>query len=220
MLSKRKTIEELEEMTPDALGLLLVSLVYEYVDPMSDIKRDIQYLKDILNCGANLEVRFPVTSDTSIHLASGGDYPKITQLLIEAGADLEAKDNNYWTPLHQAAFMGRPKNVKVLIEAGVDLEQKTQPSYRTPLHFAIKFYNYDALKILIYGGADIEAKDVLNQTPLHYAVGFNTDSHMVKFLIENGADVNARDNSGQTPWDMADPDIRIKIPKLNPKYNG
>ena len=65
------------------------------------------------------------------------DYGKLdcVKALIEAGADLNAKENDGWTALHLAARNGKLDCVKALIEAGADLNaQKNDGS--TALHLA------------------------------------------------------------------------------------
>ncbi|WP_214303359.1 ankyrin repeat domain-containing protein [Wolbachia endosymbiont of Erebia cassioides] len=93
--------------------------------------------------------------------------------LIEAGADINAKDKNERTPLHIAAVKGYTEIVKVLIDLGADINAKDK-NERTPLHIAaVKGYT-EIVKVLIDLGADINAKDKNKKTPLHRAteIGF------------------------------------------------
>ena len=47
--------------------------------------------------------------------------------LLEAGADLEARNENGWTPLHKAArYSGHPGRIVALLKAGADLEARTE----------------------------------------------------------------------------------------------
>jgi ankyrin repeat protein len=48
------------------------------------------------------------------------------------GADVNAKDEGGWTPLHQAAWNGRKEIVELLITKGADVNTKDMPG-RTPL---------------------------------------------------------------------------------------
>jgi ankyrin repeat protein len=41
------------------------------------------------------------------------------------GVDIEAKDKDYWTPLHSAAYNGYVEVVKLLLDQGADIEAKS-----------------------------------------------------------------------------------------------
>ena len=43
-------------------------------------------------------------------------------MLLEKGADIEARDFNLWMPLDCAAAYGRPKCAKMLLEAGASVD--------------------------------------------------------------------------------------------------
>ena len=44
----------------------------------------------------------------------------VVDILLDAGADISARDRNACTPLHRAACMGRECAVKILLDAGAD----------------------------------------------------------------------------------------------------
>jgi ankyrin repeat protein len=55
------------------------------------------------------------------------------RLLIEHGADVNAKDKSHSTPLHLASSKGSYEIVELLIEHGADVSAQDE-SDRTPLH--------------------------------------------------------------------------------------
>ena len=56
------------------------------------------------------------------------------KLLLEKGAELESKDDEYGqTPLSRAAGEGHEAVVKLLLEKGAELESKDDTNGRTPL---------------------------------------------------------------------------------------
>lgn len=58
-------------------------------------------------------------SGTALHCVAFADHHKIAQILVDAGADLDAKDDLDRTPLHQAALCGAHRTVAVLVRAPV-----------------------------------------------------------------------------------------------------
>jgi len=126
------------------------------------------------------------------------------QDLIERGADVRAKDDDGWTPLHWASWKDNVEIAELLIEKGADLEAKDN-SGRTPLHWAAERNYIEIAKLLLERGADVEAKDKWGETPLHEA-SRNNAIEAAKLLIERGADVEAKDNGGYTPLYLAESD--------------
>jgi ankyrin repeat protein len=78
-----------------------------------------------------------LNADKSIHkAASGGNIEAIKQHL-NGGANVDAKDEEGWTPLHFAAWFGHKEIVELLIAEGADVNVKDHKG-RTPLNEAIE----------------------------------------------------------------------------------
>jgi ankyrin repeat protein len=121
--------------------------------------------------------------------------------LLEEGANIEAKDNEGYTPLHNAVLFGNEDRVLTLIARGANIEAKDDDG-NTPLHLAVLFGNEDRVLTLIARGANIEAKDYDGNTPLHLAVLFGNEDRVLT-LIEKGANIEAKDYDGNTPLLLA-----------------
>ena len=76
---------------------------------------------------------------TSLHLAAHRGYLDIVKLLIDAGADVNAKEGNYSksTALHWAAKEGNLQVVKLLVERGAKLNVKDNWFNLTPFGWTI-----------------------------------------------------------------------------------
>ncbi|XP_041096036.1 protein phosphatase 1 regulatory inhibitor subunit 16B-like [Polyodon spathula] len=58
---------------------------------------------------------------TALHQCCIDNYEEIAKILLNRGANVNARDNELWTPLHAAATCGHASLVKVLIQQGADL---------------------------------------------------------------------------------------------------
>ena len=74
------------------------------------------------------------------------------------GADVNAKDDNGWTPLHWAALSGHKEVSEYLITMGADVNAKDGTGM-TPLHYAAAFDQKEIVELLLASGADVNAKD-------------------------------------------------------------
>ena len=68
------------------------------------------------------------------------------------GADIHAKDNNGWTPLHSASYKGHLEVVKYLISVGADIYAENIFGW-TPLYYASYKGHLEVVKYLKSVGA-------------------------------------------------------------------
>jgi len=94
---------------------------------------------------------------------------KALNILIEAGADVNEKDEYGHSPLHLTARRGYLRVAKLLIEKGANLEAKGGTWEETPLSLALRHGKLEMATFLIEKGANLEAKDTDKATPLHVA---------------------------------------------------
>ena len=130
----------------------------------------------------------------------GADLARVDRC-IAAGANIEARHEDGWTPLHHAAWFGTPETVAALLDAGADLEARNGDGF-TPLHGAAARGTPETVATLIRAGANIEARDEGGKTPLHWAATRGTPE-TVAALLDAGADPKARDDDGSLPADLA-----------------
>jgi ankyrin repeat protein len=61
--------------------------------------------------------------------------PRLTQKLLECGADVNAQNKDHETPLHLAIRRRLPEMAQFLLEHGADVNAKNSRG-KSPLHFA------------------------------------------------------------------------------------
>jgi ankyrin repeat protein len=145
--------------------------------------------------------------------------PEVITALLEAGADINARDDMHGrSPLHSAAIGNHnPDVIKTLLQSGADVNTRELLGM-TPLHRASDTSNLDVIPALIEAGADVNARNGWGETPLHEAASSPYDSapDVIIALLKAGADVNARDEDGWTPLHRAadrntNPDVIIVL---------
>ena len=81
---------------------------------------DIVIMKQVLAGGADPNTKDPQSGGTVLATAALMGHTEIVALLLEHGADINARSQDGGTPLHAAAFLGRAETVKLLLEKGAD----------------------------------------------------------------------------------------------------
>lgn len=154
----------------------------------------------LLMHGANVNRKL---SYTPLHGACQRNQPTIAKILIDAGADINAKDSRGRTPLHVSCETKAASIAELLIESGADINAG-DGSGSTPLHTACGHQDTTIVKLLLLFQADIDidARNSRDVTPLHVACK-QMDGTNAQLLIHAGADVNLRDKDDQSPLHFA-----------------
>ncbi|CAL1146636.1 unnamed protein product [Cladocopium goreaui] len=156
---------------------------------------------------------------------------EVVQVLLAAGASVEAKNHNGRGPqrrdgcdrtdvvgrrcnrrngpLHFAAQEGHPEVVEALLAAGASVEAKDDdgrgPQRRDgdePLAMAAAEGHLEVVEALLAAGASVEARGSVGRTPLHDAAK-RGHTAAVEQLLAAGAAVDAANNEGRTPLHYA-----------------
>jgi ankyrin repeat protein len=96
---------------------------------------NIEAVKQHLDAGAEVDAKDDEFVATFLHWAAAGGQNEIVELLINNGADVNAKDSLDGTPLHLAAREGHMETAELLIAEGADVNAKTADG-GTPLDVA------------------------------------------------------------------------------------
>lgn len=164
---------------------------------------------------------------TALHQCCIDASEPIMSLLLEFGANVDARDTEQWTPLHAACTCGHLNLVKILVENDADLlavngdgnmpfdiceDEATLDYIETQMvkkgitqemidqtRASTEMQMIDDLeKQIASATGDLNAALENGATPLHIAAA-NGYLSVVQLLIEHGVDVNVCDNDQWTP---------------------
>ena len=166
------------------------------------IMEDLEAIRLLHEHGADLETPNSVSGAHPLHLAAQIGMPPVVNLLVDLGADLEARDDLGRTPLIQAAIVGNSAATEILLSAGANADAAETRRGTTALHLAAFGDRRDVVDVLIAYGADIDAVDENGETALFWAIG-NGHAEVITRLINAGADPAHRNHAGTGPLGAA-----------------
>ena len=154
------------DQTPQHLLLAMCS-----DEPPDD---DIVAIRFFVDPGADVDA-VDHTHTTLLHRASYRGNVKFVHLLLERGANINARNKMGHTPLHRVLF---------------GFDDDAGASY------------FDTIQLLLDHGADVDALDNTQSTPLHVA-SENGHTKAIQLLLKYGASVHFQNHVGQTPSQVA-----------------
>jgi ankyrin repeat protein len=122
----------------------------------------------LLALGADVGLR-NVIGNTAAHWACSTKHASSLALLLDAGALLNARNNNGYTPLMLAAWDGAAACVKLLFARGGDtleLDVQSSQAGKTALHLAALKNHPEIIQLLLQAGADPTIRNNNGYTPL------------------------------------------------------
>ncbi len=190
-----------------ALIVLFGTASVAFSSPIQDAARkgDVKKVTALLQSDPKLVGDRDKNGDTPLHVASLHGQVAVAQVLLDAGADVNAR-NSYgaFTPGDLWDVLGSSNHkdpVALLTVHGVD-SQDMKNGY-TPLHLAMFSVSHKKMvELLVSKGADVNAKAASGATPLFFAV-LRDQKDDAQILIDHGADVNIPDAYGDTILDCA-----------------
>ncbi|PLP60981.1 hypothetical protein CYK37_01400 [Mesorhizobium loti] len=162
------------------------------------ITGDIPAIKAAIVSGADLEQR-DSKGRTALLIATHADNVEAARLLIEAGADVNAKDDIRDTPFLYAGAEGRNEILKAILATGKANLKDTNRFGGTALIPAADHGYPETVAILLATDIDVDHVNNLGWTALMEAVilgdGGPVQQQIVNLLVEAGAkDIPDRDS--------------------------
>lgn len=147
----------------------------------------------VIKKGVSVDARighFQTENDqaTSLMMASGTDDPESVPVLIDAGADVNARNITGKTPIMFAAENAAIKTIGLLLAGGADINQRDLRG-RTALMLAACSGENSAevVQFLMNKSADIDARDRRGKSASFYAAGEGENLPMFQILQQAGA---------------------------------
>ncbi len=176
---------------------------------------DVEMLKKSIADGADVNA---LDVNGSPVLNSAAIWPDMTQILIDAKADVNSSGKIDMSPLMIAAMMSAPESMRILVQAGANPNFAMKDG-NSILHFATWRSNCaECVKILIDAGADINAKSNSGETPITIMMTASTAKYRAETVqyttnAYKAAGVTVMPDKFMNPkesdWD--DPDAIIKL---------
>ncbi|HEY9509856.1 MAG TPA: ankyrin repeat domain-containing protein, partial [Verrucomicrobiae bacterium] len=123
---------------------------------------------------------------TPLHLAIARNRIEMLKLLIQAGANVNARAKGGMTPLMEALYDKQFDMIEPLLAAKADPNLATDDGI-TSLSLAAQLKNLEVVRQLLDAGAKPDAGDL--NPPLFWAIKY-ADTNLAEVLLEAGADPN------------------------------
>lgn len=133
---------------------------------------------------------------TLLMQSAGRGDTEIVKLLLDNGANVNAKDGWEQTPLSYAVGGRHIEIIGLLLDRGADINSRAEIG-STPLMNAAGVGSLEVIEYLLDRGADINAQNYNGTTALMFAAGFKQPEAM-NLLLERGAKPDLKDSHGRT----------------------
>ena len=161
-------------------------------------------LRVLVELGADLNCRGQHIGETPLHLACQYDLYESCSFLLDAGALVNAQDDNGYTPLYQCQIGSGVR--RLILKRGADPNMRTKLG-DTALHDTygdLELYHdteveevTNEIKALVEAGADLQARGRRGCKPLFCAAESKQGTRTIPLLLELGAASDQTCTEGQ-----------------------
>ncbi|MXY21528.1 MAG: hypothetical protein F4Y49_09380 [Dehalococcoidia bacterium] len=172
---------------------------------------DIQRVRQLI--GADTDANAECSGGSLLHTAISERETEIVQFLLEAGADVNARDSDENPVLYGAVIWGEIEIMQILVDAGADVNARDKWG-DTLLHRAVWWGEPESVRFLLEAGAGVNAKNESGDSPAKLALE-EEEHEILQILIDAGAEVDFPPQSA--PWikvtDRSDSSLTITVLK-------
>ena len=189
--------------TPEAAKRFLKLRGYEFNDKSffaAVASNDTAAVNGFLAAGTDPNVRSENNNETALIYAASHGQPELVDVLLQNGADVNAKDLQGYTALLRALQKDQDLIVeKLTAQPNVDLNAQGNGKSATVLMHYVVRGDENKVRTLLQRGAEPKLSDADGDTALHLAAESHTAINVARLLLEGGADPNAKNKVGGTP---------------------
>ena len=175
------------------------------------IEGNMKLTKLLISKGSNIEIKDSTSRSSPLLYACQNGRTELFKMLLENGADVNAKSADGTSAIHFATQSANTEIVDLLLQRDLDINCKNNLG-ETPLYYTLyprpfqavstAISTYKMAKFLIERGATIDVATVSDRTPLIHAITKN-NLNVVNLLVSFGANVNHARGSYGTPLHIA-----------------
>ena len=197
------TVESPDNIMTSISGGMVLSVSYQNPLTTAVSQDNEEEAENLIINGADVNGREKQHSNiTPIFLAVENGDLKITEMLLNFGAKVNARDKEKQTPLMWLDDDATPELVRLLIKHGAKINL-TDKAGNTALIIAASNATAEVLQVLLDHNADVDAHNADGQTALMNAA-HSDDVESVRALILAGANVNLKNNEDETALSLTD----------------
>ena len=160
-----------------------------------------QIARALLDWGADPNAVQDRSGEMPLHCAATVNNLAVAEVLLEHGANPNAKNENEATPVYYAVLSRHREFVELLVHSGANINVLNKSGI-SPLRSAVNSSNRTMTELLLSLGARVNDRDEFGAAPLHWAARAG-HADLVEVMLAHGAAVDVTDGYGRTPCELA-----------------
>jgi ankyrin repeat protein len=175
----------------------------------------------LLKHGAKVDATMQEWESTALMVAIRENRTAIVRILLDAGANVNARTTVGKKPARRPAGAGGGSHGVGIIRSGypeTGSQAPTQGGF-TPLLYAARDGRADMVQMLVPKGVDLELSEANGITPLQMAIA-NNNIALARYLLARGANPNSHDDYGRTPLWLAVELRNLEIGKSGTEHDN